>query len=159
MKIPLSQGKFAIVDDGDYDWLNQWKWCISSGGYAIRVQHIGYFNGKKKQKTFRMHRIIMNAPDDMDIDHINGNALDNRRCNLRICTISQNLCNQKKTRGKSKYLGVDWHKIAKKWRAAIQINKKRYYLGCFISEIDAARAYNEAAKKLHGEFARLNVLC
>jgi len=159
-KIPLTQGKFALVDDEDFEWLNQWKWYYSKvgkdgiGGYAMRKFRV---NGK--QKTIRMHRLINNTPDGMDTDHDNGNKLDNRRKNLRDATTSQNQINRKKGRGNysSRFKGVFWHKVTKKWHAQITLNGKRIHLGLFVSELAAAAAYDEAAIKFHGEFASLNV--
>ena len=155
--ISLTQGKVTLVDEADYDWLNQWKWHVRYG-YAVRTQRIDKCNGKCKRVGIIMHRLIMNTPEDMDTDHISGDKLDNRRCNLRIVTTSQNVMNQKKTRGNSKYKGVYWNKNKKKWIAQIGVNHKRRHIGQFLTEIDAALAYNEAAMKYFGEFARLNVI-
>jgi len=93
-EISLTQGLVAIVDAGDYVWLSKWKWFAKVGGcggdaYAARSVRI---NGKVK--TVRMHRLIMDAPDGMEVDHINGNTMDNRRCNLRIVSKSENLANR-----------------------------------------------------------------
>ena len=97
----------------------------------------------------------METPKGMDTDHINGNTLDNRRCNLRVCTRERNTGNQKPLRGiTSKFKGVCWVKARSKWRVAISGK----FIGEYISELDAAKAYNEAAKKHFGEFARLNVI-
>lgn len=154
-KISLTQGKFAIVDDADFEWLNQWKWH-HSGGYARR--NIRQKAGKKK--SISMHRLIMNPPPDMDIDHANGHGLDNRRRNLRFCTCSQNLGNSRKWKRatSSRYKGVSWACSRHKWQAHIQSTDKRHSLGRFDNEEEAARAYNIAAKKAFGVFARLNVI-
>ena len=158
MEIPLSQGKFAIVDKEDYNFLMQWKWCVHSYGYAVRNVHITLENGKKTCKMIAMHRVIMNAPDNMDVDHINRDVRDNRRINLRICTTRENLRNKISKRGFSKYKGVGWHKCRKRWRAYIVINDKHKSLGHFSTEEDAAIAYNNAALKYFGEFAKLNII-
>lgn len=149
--IPLTQGQFAIVDDEGYEELSRRKWCAlkgSDGKYrAIR----GY------DPAVYMHRQIMNAPKGMDVDHINHNPLDNQKTNLRICTRSQN--NQNKLAhksAKSKYKGVHYHKPQKKWMARLALNGKRFTLGAFNNEIDAAKAYNKAATKYFGEYACLN---
>ena len=94
----------------------------------------------------------------MQIDHINDNGLDNRRSNLRICSQSQNLmnCRKPKTLFSSKYKGVSWVQKHKRWKVSIAFKGKRKYIGHFLSEIDAAKAYNKAAEKYFGEFARLN---
>ncbi len=158
--IPLSRGMFAIVDTADYEWLMQWKWHYRPTGYAFRA---GKIVKGKRGKYIRMHRLIMNPPDDMEIDHINMDGLDNRRGNLRICTKAENARNGiGRKKRKSKYKGVYFnkhpHHFRKPWYSHIVCNHKIYYNGNFLTEIEAAHAYNEAAKRLHGEFARLNVI-
>lgn len=152
MRIPLTQGKFAIVDKIDYEYLNQFKWCYNCG-YAVRHSP----TAKGKRTTILMHRVIlerMRHKDFKDSDHINQNKLDNRRCNLRTATRSQNLCNKgKQSNNTSGFKGVCWVKRDKKWLAQIRINGKRKHLGYFDSKKQAARAYSKAAKKYHGEFA------
>ena len=105
-----------------------------------------------------MHRQIIHIPQGMVSDHINRKTLDNRKQNLRPATISQNLCNRPKRKAKtrSKYKGLEWDKIQRKWKARIQFNNRKIYLGSFNSEIDAAKAYDSAAKKYHGDFAATN---
>lgn len=150
--LPTDLGHVALVDDIDYNLLIQYRW------YAVRTSS----GGKKAQasinnKTVLMHRLIMNAPKGMQVDHINMDTLDNQRSNLRICTNAQNTCNQKgKSSRLSQYKGVSWHKKNKKWIAAITKNGQSFYLGSFESEIAAARTYDREARFLHGEFARLN---
>lgn len=156
-KIPLPNGIFVIVDDEDYDFLMQWKWHVRSGGYVIREHHLGFVKGIRKRKRIYMHRVINNTPDSLETDHINGDKLDNRRINLRNATRHQSIINRGSVSGSSsKYKGVCWRKDHHKWRAKIRINKKDINLGSFTSEIDAARAYDRAAIKYHGEYARLN---
>ena len=161
-QIPLTQGQYAIVDEADYDWLMQWKWQIlvktDKGGrfYAQRHQRIKL---TKERKILLMHRVIMDAPKGMYIDHINGNGLDNRRCNLRICTPSQNAGNRRPTRILlSGYRGVWRNKKGNRYIAIIIIHGKRTYLGCFATAEKAAEAYNKAAIMHFGEFATLNVI-
>ncbi len=149
--IPLSQGKVAIVDAEDYPWLNKRNW------YANRAKRTYYARGTIKGKHAPMHRQILNAPPHLVVDHINRNGLDNRKSNLRLCTHFQNQRNRRPGRnGSSKYKGVRWSKRDKKFRAGITCNRKSYHLGMFESEIDAAKAYDNAAKKVFGEFAYLN---
>lgn len=152
--IPLSKGQFAIVDDEDYDWLTRWKW-------RIRIKkdrpNIFYVIRSAKNGPISMHRTILpDIPAGMEIDHINGNPLDNRRSNLRICTHRQNACNRKKMSQTSQYKGVTWNKRSSKWQAQVMSHQKMFYLGLFTSEFDAAKAYDAAARKHFGEFARLN---
>ena len=149
--IHLTQGKLAIVDDEDYEYLNQWKWRISSSGYARR-------NSKSNNKLIeiRLHRVITNCPEDKQVDHINGNRLDNRKENLRICTHKQNSYNKSKKRtNKSGYKGVYWCTTSKKWRSRIACDGKEIHLGYFDDIKEAAIHYNNAALKYHGEFANL----
>ena len=149
--IPLTRGKFAIVDDGDFEWLNRRKWRYD-GRYAVRSI---WKNGK--DKTTYMHRIILNTPPGLQSDHMSGDRLDNRRCNLRICTSSQHHANRRKQPGyTSQYKGVRWSAKWNKWRAQIYCGGKSLHLGGFDEEYAAARAYDIAAIRYFGEFARLN---
>lgn len=143
-KIELTQNKFALVDDADYEYLNSFKWYFN-GRYVSRQE-----NGK----TVYMHRQIIET-DLPRIDHINGDGLDNRRYNLRPCTQSQNNQNRRPNAGK-KYKGVYFRKDINKWRAEIKLNGKRTNIGVFVDIKDAARAYNIAAKDMFGDFAYMN---
>jgi len=157
-KIPLTQGKFAIVDPQDYERLAKYKWHLSmspTSSYAARWHRCRPGGLRKK---IWMHREVINIPKHMLCDHVNGNGLDNRAANLRPATISQNLCNRPKTKAKtrSKYKGLEWDKIQRKWKARIQHDGRKIYLGSFASEIDAAKAYDEKAKAIFDQFASLN---
>ena len=151
-KIQLANNKgVALVDDEDYDMLMQYKWHLSVNIYAeanIKINN--------KWTTKRMHKFLINTPNKMEVDHIDGNGLNNQKSNLRIVTTSQNQMNRKKQNGSSIYKGVYFDNNANKWCAQIYVNKKRIYLGLFINEKDAAIVYNEKAKELFGEFANLN---
>ena len=152
-RIPLTQGKAAIVDNEDFEELNKYKWsCTHTCGlnYAVRG------NPDSKPRHLRMHREILNTPVDMDTDHINGNGLDNRKSNLRICTHTENMLNCKPRGGTSPYIGIGWSVCHKKWHARIRSKGKQVHLGFFKDESKAARAFDTAAIKLRGEFARLN---
>ena len=149
--IKLTQGKRTIVDDGDFDWLNQYRWCFSQG-YACR----GIYDAKtQKTHIIQMQRFIMNTPKGMETDHKNRNTLDNRRENLRLCNKIQNQGNRTAT-AISGYKGVYWHQKMKKWEASFCKNYKKIYIGLFEKKEDAAKAYNKAALEYYGEFARLN---
>lgn len=156
-EIPLTKGKFTIVDDADYEDLAQFKWRYGSNGYAERHSKIG-----GKRIVISVHRQLMNPPIDMKVDHINGDPLDNRRDNLRICTHKQNLCNRgpDKTGKHPRYKGVSFRTDmrSKPWYAQIEADGKKRYIGYYETEVEAARAYNEAALRFHGEYARLNTL-
>jgi len=156
-EIKLTRGHVALVDDGDYDYLNQWKWHSIKGSrtyYAVRNISIG--NGKTI--GLKMHRVILNITDpDILADHKDRNGLNNQRYNLRIATKSQNGCNRLSASGStSAFVGVHWAKYHNKWRAKIGKGGKQYHLGYFETMEEAALAYNEAAKILHLDFANLN---
>ena len=156
-EIHLTQGKVALVDDEDYEWLSQWKWCATRTPYTYYAMRSRWVNGK--DKTTKMHRVIMDAPPGMHVDHINHNGLDNRKENMRVCTRTENIRNSRKQRRcTSEYKGVCWHKHRNKWITRITADKKSKYLGYFKKETDAALAYNLAALKYFGEFANINAI-
>lgn len=156
-ELPLTGGKVALVDDADFEFLNQWSWQANAKGYAVRAVHLGKIDGKHRKTSLKMHRLLAAAPPEFQVDHINGDKLDNRKSNLRLCTNSQNKQNGASYRNStSKYRGVSWSTRMQKWAAQIQINKKKIMIGYYADEQDAARAYNAKATCLFGEFARLN---
>lgn len=159
-KIPLTKGEYTLVDDADYEWLNQWKWHLSHYGYADRRQHLPSSRANQKFKMIKMHRLIMDTPDGLHTDHINGNKLDNRRSNLRICTPTQNQQNSKvRSHSKTGIKGVQFaYHDKKKFYARIHVNGKEVHLGTFNDITTASEAYNAAAKKYFGEYALLNKL-
>ncbi len=157
--LPLKGGKFAIVDPEDYERLKSYKWFEKQSKhtfYAYRTQSVK--ENKLRPRNLTMHREIMNAPPDMQVDHINHNGLDNRKANLRVVSRTQNCWNKIKLSGKfsSRYKGVSWNKNYKKWEACLTCNKTKSILGYFDDEAAAARAYDAKAKELFKEFAVLN---
>ena len=157
--IPLTKGRYAIVDDQDYDELRKTKWHLLS----TPTGHNYAAHRKYQSKVVSlMHREITNAPPKSHVDHINHDTLDNRRENLRVCTVSQNVINSAKPTGRysSRYKGVSFDKKKKNnvWRACIWKDNTFHHIGNFLTEIDAAEAYNKRALELFGEFAYLNPL-
>lgn len=151
--VPLSRGYEAIIDAADVPLVESYNWCAMVDGhtvYAVRTDYTG-----PKQRKVYLHRLIMGEPEGLQVDHRDGNGLDNRRANLREATPSQNLHNQRLSRANtSGYKGVEWHKAKGKWRARIMINGKQRYLGLFATAEDAYAAYCKASAELHGEFGR-----
>lgn len=163
---------YALVDDEDYEMLMKWNWCVYKNGnnlYAARGN-----SANSEFRTTHMHRVIMNSPKGLSVDHIDHNGLNNQKSNLRNCTQAQNQWNKAGiVDATSKYKGVclatckNPH-ITKKgvrreyvyyrWRADIVCNKKHYWLGFFKTQEEAAKAYNEKAKELHSDFAVLNII-
>ena len=154
-KIKLTQGKFALVDDEDFEKFNKIKWFCNGMGYACRSLH----PNTSSCKSIYLHKEIMNNPLNMEVDHINGNPLDNRKINLRKCSHQENGRNLKiSKRNTIGYKGLYFYRKIKRWQVYITCNYKHIYVGIFKSKKDAALAYNQKARELFGEFARLNQL-
>lgn len=162
-RIPLTQGKFAVVDAIDYEHLMQWKWYAQNNW---RSWNRFYYYAKRRlrmleapapgQNVIAMHTVIAKRAGlrGREIDHHNRNGLDNRRNNLRPCTHKQNCANRTKQLGTtSVFKGVIWHKWKRQWQARITVNKTRLHLGYFRNEAAAGHAYAEAAEAHFGEFA------
>jgi hypothetical protein len=151
-EIKLTQGFITLVDDEDFEYLNQFKWC------AAKINKNYYASKGRSINLIKMHRLIMKTPKGFVVDHIDHNTLNNQKSNLRNCLSRQNTANRTPS-GTSKYLGVSVFKTGKfkgKISGYITANKKRYSLGYFKTEEAAARKYDEMAKMCHGEFANLN---
>ena len=149
-QIPLTQGKFALVDSEDYEMLSQFKWYCNKGYAARNVKYGTVY------RVGWLHRMLLSPDPKEEVDHINHDTLDNRRSNLRICAHQENLCNQKSVRGSSAYKGVYWHKSTRKWAAQLKFHQYQLYLGRHDTEYDAACAYDAAAKWLFESFAEPN---
>lgn len=149
-KIPLTQGKFALVDNSDFEWLNQWKWYATKDNSTYYAVRWGPRN-KGKRKKIIMHREIMNTPETMDVDHADHNGLNNQRINLRNATRSQNMSNRliykNNTTGTK---GV--YREGSRYAARVAMEGKRIYLGSFDTIEAAQKAYVEAAIKMQGDF-------
>lgn len=157
-KVPLTKGKFAIVDDDDLPRVLEKKWraCWSKTTKSYRAMaHV--IDDEGKDRSVFMHRFIL-SPDRGDvIDHINHDTLDNRRCNLRVCSQSENLQNaRRRCNSTSGYKGVSWDKTRGQWRSYITHNGKFLFLGRFDMVRDAAKAYDRAAVEFFGDYAYLN---
>jgi hypothetical protein len=148
--IPLTKGLFAMVAAEDYERVSQYTWtalCSSKNAYACR---------NDRGKTVYLHQFLMNPPKGMVVDHIDGNGLNDRRSNLRVCTKQQNSFNCRPIIGSSRFKGVHFFKPAGKWRARIRLNGREMCIGYFDDEIEAAKAYDRKARELFGEYAYLN---
>lgn len=142
----------VLVDESDMEMLAAYRWRFV-GRYIASTKR-----GASKETTLLLHRVIMNAPKGVEVDHINGNPFDNRRCNLRFATRMQNEQNARKISKPctSRYKGIYWNKRKKRWHAQIRVNRVRVHLGMFKDEEVAARKYDEAARRYFGEYARCN---
>ncbi len=155
-RIYLGEGQWTILEPPDYYRLKHFKWFVH-GNQGKFYAHRKTIIKNEWTKTISMHREIMNAPKGKLVDHKNGDSLDNRRENLRFATHRQNLQNRRKTKSKttSKFRGIFRYR-KKRWASLLKYRGKRIWLGIFDNEIDAAKAYDKAAKKYFGQFARLN---
>lgn len=166
-EIQLTKGYVALVDDAEFSREHIvefprgliWRGCICDRLWIAKVKPCTVYATSMLSGSFelRLHRVVMDAKYGELIDHVDGNGLNNRRDNLRRATNQGNNANRKSQRGSgSRFKGVWFHKVAGKWEAAIQCDGKKQYLGLHVLEEEAARAYDEAALRLFGEFARLN---
>lgn len=149
--ILTTREQYAIVDDENYDYLNQWKWKLDSKGYAVRQtsRKLG------KRKIVYMHREVAKTPQDMLTDHKNFNKLDNRRKNLRICTKRENQIHQTNSRNTSGIRGISYDKNSNKWIIQFSPQKYKYKRIYLNSKQDAIKKYNKMVKKYYGEFGIL----
>lgn len=156
------KGSCALIDRDDLEKISKYRWVARASKERTYVQHI--INRKDgKYHALHLHRLIMDAPSNMMVDHINGNGLDNRKCDLRVCTHAQNQRNgNKKRKNGTKYKGISLHKSQyngpQRWEAFISFNGKKIHAGIFLKEEDAATAYNITALRYFREYSKLNYI-
>lgn len=153
MEIPLTQNKVALIDPEDWPLVEDLTW------YAVKCNGKFYAQAKEPgtNKSVYLHRRVTGAGPDEEVDHESGDGLDCRRANLRVSDSTGNNRNVGKRPGlSSRFKGVHWHKAMRRWQAKIKIERKAKHLGYFTDEEAAARAYDEASLKLHGQFGRTN---
>lgn len=156
-ELRLATGEVALVDDEDYDRVAGSKWWLLTTPAGGRYAYQPATRADGGHTSVLMHRVIMNARPRQQVDHKNGNGLDNQKSNLRVCTISQNNANKKKRPGQSsQFKGVSWNKTRKRWQAFIKKEGRSMFIGYFDDETTAAKAYDAKAIELFGEFARPN---
>jgi hypothetical protein len=158
VQIPLTQGKWATVDEEDAPFLAQYRWCTTMCGSGHVYAATTFWNpATKKARMVYMHRLLLDAAQGVQVDHENNNGLDNRRSNIRVATRSQNMGNQSPgSRNTSGYKGASFNRHYGKWLAQINCDKKHYFLGWHRDAESAARAYDAKARELFGPFARTN---
>lgn len=158
--LTLTRGAESLVDDEDYERARAFRWHLHISRSSNSSRNYGkiYSADHAASGHIYLHRFILNAKTGQYVDHINGNGLDNRKENLRLCSAADNVRAGRYKVGASGYRGVYWHAKDKKWRAQICINNRGKFLGNFDCKEDAARCWNEAARNAFGEFAVLNVI-
>lgn len=159
VQVPLTKGKFALVDLVDWFEVSKYRWHAQKCSYRESAYYARweYDSSGPNRKAIFLHNLLIKPEEGQCADHINGDGLDNRRYNLRIIDKNQNMFNRIKSKNKtSKFKGVYWASDRQKWRACIRLNKTLYNLGQFINEIDAATKYDSMASVMFGELAKLN---
>ena len=152
-RIYFSDNSSFLIDREDFDTINKFTWFKGRRGYPI-----AHLKLEGKKLTRPVHKVILSdVGKDMNIDHINRDRMDNRRSNLRVCSHQENMFNQRKRNtNTSGYIGVAYHKAANKYESYINLDAKKHYLGLYDTAIEAARVRDEYAKRMYGEYAKLN---
>lgn len=158
--VQLHDGSRVLIDAADYPSVSAHHWRRdtppnSTGTYAVMQESRKLAAGRTRRHT-RLHRFLLAPPSTMSVDHVNGDGLDNRRANLRLCTKSQNAQNTRRVKGRSAFKGVVWDCVRSKWSARLKVGERRLMLGNFATEAEAAAAYDRAAREHFGEFACTN---
>lgn len=153
--VTLTKGYTAVIDAADAPLVGAWNWCAMVKNHTVYARRPGAMDANGNRQTIMMHRVIMNPHDDLQIDHRDGNGLNNRRTNMRVSTNSQNQHNQRtRDDNTSGFKCVNWHKHTGKWQARIMLNGKRHHLGVHATPEAAHKAYCDASTRMHGEFGR-----
>lgn len=159
-KIPLTQGKFALVDDEDFERVNAFKWYLGNLHGKLYALHCRWNSKTNKKETIYLHRVVLQCRKSQSIDHISGDGLDNRRVNLRKCRHGLNVRNRLKSKNNtSGFKGVGWWHNRGRWGkfvSSIRHRGKLIFLGSFQSAMEAAKAYDRAAIRFHGAYAKTN---
>ncbi len=158
-EIELTQGLVVLIDDEDYAWLSLNKWMAEAASNSSRTHYAVRWmtNNQGQRRALRMHRLIIGAKPGQQVDHIDGDGLNNQRSNLRVATCTENQRNSRlRMDNTSGFKGVSWKKQNNRWQASIRVSRKKTHLGYFRSPVEAALAYDHAALTHFGKFARLN---
>ena len=154
--IPLTKGFFAKVDDEDFERLSKFKWQVNNPSKSKHITYAKRTDRTNGSKSVSMHREIMRPPEDMDVDHIDGNGLNNQKCNLRLASPFQTCQNRKNRNHATPYKGVSFNRGDRKFQVSITVNGKRKHLGLFCDAKEAAVVYDREALLHFGEFALTN---
>lgn len=157
VQVVLKSGYVVIVDEADAAFVLSFTWTTQAGKCGARYAYRPVIKADGQRGKVYLHRELVCAARGQRVDHVNGNGLDNRRSNLRLCTNAENMRNMRRGRGASKYKGVAWFARDGCWRAYIVQDARQIHLGYFATEIEAALAYDRAARERFGEFAKLNL--
>lgn len=157
VEVKLTRGLVTIIDAEDFELVSQHKWYAVRGGHTNYAWSTQRVHGTNRRKNIKLHRLLLNAPDGLEVDHRNSDGLDNRRANIRLCTLAENRRNsQRQVGGASEFKGVSKRQgRPKAWVAKLRVNGKAY-TRCFATELEAALAYDQMAREHFGEFAKLN---
>lgn len=152
--VPLTKGYEAVIDAADVPLVGQYNWCAAVKPHTVYARRTDGSTGK--ERTVLLHRVLMGEPDGLEVDHRDGDGLNNRRDNLRVATNAQNQHNQRtRNDNSSGFKGVSWYGRGKKWQVRIKLNGKQRHIGYHATPEEAHAAYAAASERLHGDFGRI----